>query len=228
MISIIIPTLNEEKYIEATLESIKNQNFKDFEVIVCDCHSNDKTIEIAKKYTDKIVFTETRSTASARNTGAKYASGEYLVFLDADTMLSCDYLEKAHDIFKKAKYVGFCGAFKFSNKSLRYKITENAVNLAYIIFDLFRKTAIPGFNFCIPKSIFEKVGGFENVFVEDIDLFKKLGKLGKTKYFTHLCVITSSRRLERQGILKTLDYYYDVGRKYGSAMDFSKRYIKVD
>lgn len=226
-LSIIIPTLNEEKYIGATLESIKNQNFKDFEIIVCDCHSNDKTVEIARKYADKIVFTKTRSTASARNTGAKYASGKYLIFLDADTILPHNYLEKTYDIFKQNKYVAFCGAFKFSNKSLKYKITQNVVNLIFVIFDFCRKTIIPGFNFCVPKSIFEKFGGFENVFVEDANLFKKLHKIGKTKYFTQLHVTTSSRRLEKLGVIGTVNYYCDISRKWGNIMDFTKRYIEV-
>ncbi len=227
-ISIIIPTYNEEKYIEATLVSIRNQNFKDYEVIVSDCYSTDKTIKIARKYTDRIVFSKIKSTASARNAGAKHATGSYLIFLDADTVLPNDYLKKAYDIFKQDKYIGFCGAFKFSNKCLKYKIIENGVNFYFIVSRLCGKTIIPGFNFCVPKSVFEKIGGFENVFIEDTDLFEKLNRLGRTKYFTHFYAATSSRRLEKLGILGTLDYYCDISRNWNGVMDFSKRYIKVD
>jgi len=227
-ISIIIPAYNEEKYIGETLKSIKNQDFEDYEIIVADCFSNDNTVKIAEKYADKIVFSKIRSAASARNTGAKYAKGKYLIFLDADTVLCDGYLKKVYDIFKQDKYVGFCSSFKFSNRSLKYKIIESGVNFYFFLSYLCGRTIIPGFAFCIPKSVFEKVGGFENTFLEDVDLFKKLNKLGKTKYFTNFYAITSSRRLERLGILGTLDYYCDIGGKWNGIMDFSKRYIKID
>jgi len=87
---------------------------------------------------------------------------------------------------------------------------------------------IPGLAFCISKSVFEKVGGFENIFLEDVNLFDKLNKLGRTKYFTNFYAIASSRRLERLGVLGTLDYYCGIGGKWNGIMDFSKRYIKID
>lgn len=76
-------------------------------------------------------------------------------------------------------------------------------------------------------GIFRRIRGFKNVFIEDVDLFKKLNRLDKTKYFTHFHVITSSRRLEKMGILGTLDYYCDISEKWNGVTDFSKRYINV-
>lgn len=227
-ISIVIPTYNEEKRIEATLKSIKNQDFENYEIIVSDCYSSDNTVRISRKYADKVLFSKIRSTAVARNIGAKHSSGKYLIFLDADTVLCADYLEKVYEIFKQGKYVGFCGAFRFSNRSLKYKIIEDAVNFYFIVSCLRGRTIIPGFNFCIPKSVFEKIGGFEDVFIEDVNLFKKLNKLGRTNYFTHFFVVTSSRRLEKMGALGTLDYYCDISRKWSGVTNFSKRYIKID
>jgi len=70
-ISVIVPTFNEEKYIEATLKSIKNQKTDlEYEIIVSDCKSQDKTVSISRKYADKIVSTSKRTIASGRNNGA--------------------------------------------------------------------------------------------------------------------------------------------------------------
>jgi len=225
-ISVIIPTYNEEEYIEETLKSVKNQRFDSYEVIVSDCKSDDKTRDIAGKYADKVVLSQ-RSTASARNTGARHARGRYLVFIDADTKLPEDYLEKAYEIFRKGEYIGFSGAFKFSNKSLKYKVVERGVNLFFIMMSLRGKTIIPGFSFCIPKSVFDKFGGFKDVFLEDVQLCQKLNKTGKTKYFTNFYVVTSSRRLEEMGIIGTLDYYCDFRQRWNEINQFSKRYVKV-
>jgi len=227
-ISIIIPTYNEENYVEETLKSIREQKFKDYELIVSDCYSEDNTVRIAEKYADKIIFSKTRSTASARNLGASIAKGKYFIFVDADTLLCGDYLEKAYEIFKSEEYIAFSGAFKFSNFSPRYKVTEKAVNFYFMLMSKFNKTIIPGFNFCIFKNVFNEIGGFEDVFIEDANLCTKLNKIGKTGYFTHFYVTTSSRRLEKLGLFGTLDYYCDIRRKWNGTTSFLSRYIKID
>jgi len=87
-VSIIIPTLNEEKYVEKTLLSIKAQTMKlPYEVIVSDGASKDDTLKIAKRYANKIVISKKRSPAIQRNCGAKYSKGSFLIFVDADTCL---------------------------------------------------------------------------------------------------------------------------------------------
>lgn len=227
-ISIIVPAYNEEKYIEATLISVKNQNFEDYEIIVSDCYSSDNTVKIAEKYANKIVFSRIRSTAAARNIGAEHATGKYLIFLDSDTTLSEGYLKRIYDIFRQDKYVAFCGSFRFSDIRAAYQVTGHVVNFYFLMLDLLGKTAIPGFNFCISRSAFQKIGGFENVFMEDANLSSKLNKLGKTKYFTHFFAITSSRRLEKMGVFGTLDYYCNISGKWNGVVEFSKRYIKVN
>lgn len=87
--SIVIPMYNVEQYIKRTLDNIFNQTEKDFEVIVVDDGSTDKSIDIAKKYDVKIIKTKHVSVSEARNIGVKHAKGEYLIFLDSD-----DYWDK--------------------------------------------------------------------------------------------------------------------------------------
>lgn len=82
--SIIIPVYNVEKYIKRCLDSVFNQTEKDYEVIVVNDGSTDKSIQIAKKYDVKIVDTVHVSVSEARNIGVKYAKGDYLIFLDSD------------------------------------------------------------------------------------------------------------------------------------------------
>ena len=90
ILSIIIPTYNEEACLPVLLESIKKQSFDDYEIIVADANSTDKTREIAESY--ECIVTEGGLPAVGRNNGAKIAKGEYLLFLDSDLKLTDDYL----------------------------------------------------------------------------------------------------------------------------------------
>ena len=92
--SIIIPVYNVEEYIERCLDSVFNQSFKDFEVILVDDGCTDKSIEKAKKYDLTIIKSAHEGVSEARNIGVKKAHGQYLLFLDSD-----DYWEK--DLLKE-------------------------------------------------------------------------------------------------------------------------------
>ena len=91
MLSIIIPTKNEEYYLPKLLESIKRQDYKNYEIIVADAGSKDKTRDVARKSGCKVVKGGLPSIG--RNNGAKYAKGELLLFLDADTVLPENFLK---------------------------------------------------------------------------------------------------------------------------------------
>lgn len=92
--SIVIPVYNVEKYIKRTLDSIKSQTFKDYEVIVVNDGSTDKSMDICKKYDVKIINSKHVEVSEARNIGAKQAKGEYLVFLDSDDWWDKDLLKE--------------------------------------------------------------------------------------------------------------------------------------
>ena len=87
MLSIIIPTLNEEHYLPLLLESIKRQDFDShgYEIIIADADSRDKTLKIAQNYNCKVI--DGGLPAKGKNKGAKVARGDLLLFLDADTVL---------------------------------------------------------------------------------------------------------------------------------------------
>ena len=97
-VSIIIPVYNGEKYIQNCIDSVINQTYKNLEIIIVNDGSKDDTLSVLKKYkTDKrikIINKENGGLSSARNTGLKYVSGKYLMFLDSDDYLSLDAIEK--------------------------------------------------------------------------------------------------------------------------------------
>ena len=101
MLSIVIPTLNEEKHLKKHLESIKKQDFDNCEIIVADAGSSDKTKKIAKDFGCKI--TKGGTPAQGRNEGAKQARGSLLLFLDADVALTKNSLLKVLKEFKERK-----------------------------------------------------------------------------------------------------------------------------
>ena len=106
MISIIVPTHNNEKYIECCLNNIINQQYKDLEVIVIVNASNDdsykKSLDMAKKDKRiKVIQTDEGGVSNARNIGLKYANGDIIGFCDADDYLSEDILLDIENTFKK-------------------------------------------------------------------------------------------------------------------------------
>ncbi len=211
-ISVIVPTYNEEKYVGKTLESIKNQKTNlDYEIVVSDCNSEDKTVIIAKKYANKVVRSEKRSIASARNTGAKHAKGEIFVFIDADTILMSDYLEFINSKFQKDEaLIALTTGFKISNQSPKFMFTEEIANNYLDIHSRLSNTILIGINLCVYKYIFNKVGGFKDVLLEDAQISKDLEKIGKTKFFPDRKVIVSSRKPEKIGLLGTMRYYFEL------------------
>lgn len=98
--SIIVPVYNVEKYIKKCLDSIFNQSFKDFEVIVVNDGTKDNSMDIVKKYDVKVINQENSGLSEARNTGVKSAKGEYIIFLDSDDFIEKDLLKKINDSLK--------------------------------------------------------------------------------------------------------------------------------
>jgi len=106
-VSVVIPAYNEEKDIEICLDSLKGQTFKDFEIVVVDDGSTDKTREIVEKYGVMLLKQEHQGPGNARNFGAESAKGEILIFVDADMHFDKDYIKNLiHPIQKKETIIG--------------------------------------------------------------------------------------------------------------------------
>jgi len=98
-ISVIIPAHNEESDLEKTLKSIKESDYKNYEIIVVCDNCSDSTEEIAKKYAEKVYSVDFTNVSKTRNFGAKKAEAEFLVFNDADTIVSNNYLSLIKKVF---------------------------------------------------------------------------------------------------------------------------------
>jgi glycosyltransferase involved in cell wall biosynthesis len=216
-ISVIIPTLNEEKYVEKTLLSLKAQTIKlPYEIIVSDGNSKDKTVEIAKRYANKIVICNKRGVALGRNLGAKYADGEILVFVDADTILLPNTLEEVYkEVKKKNVALVSCPVAPFSYSPSFYflywfynQFSKNSIKVG--------KPQVAGMFMATKKSIFNCVNGFNEKLriIEDYDFSKKVSKFGKVKIVDTTFVLTSPRRIEKWGKAKGAAKYLGIYLAY--------------
>lgn len=206
LVSVIIPTLNEEKYLENCLKFIKNQDYKGkYEIIVADCKSKDKTLKIAKKYADKIVVTEKRRASAARNVGAKVARGGILLFVDADTLLLPDVISEVVKHLNKRGIVGVSVPI-ISDDIKKNFLYLTLMGLYYLLVKIKLQPIYGGCFACKKKSFLEVNGFNEDLKVaEDIELGGRLKKIGKISYITSTFVITSARRLNRWGIWRQLN-----------------------
>lgn len=121
MISIIVPVYNVEKYITECLESIRKQTYKEIEVILVDDGSTDKSSEICDEFVKKdnrfnVIHTVNKGVASARNTGLKNISGEYIFFLDSDDLLEIFAIEKMIQTLKLYHADMVCGNEQWVNE----------------------------------------------------------------------------------------------------------------
>jgi len=217
LVSVIIPTLNEEKYIEKTLITVKNQltSFP-YEIIVSDGKSKDNTVEKAKKYADKIVICDRRGISIGRNTGAKYANGKYLIFLDADTLLLPNTLEELiTELKKKDVVLVSCPVFpsEFNIVYVFYYQIYNQFSRGSIKLG---KPQIAGMLMACKKEAFETIGGFDESMkiLEDYDFSERISKLGKVRIVTSTFVLTSPRRIKKWGKAKGATKYLTVYLNY--------------
>ncbi len=216
--SVIVPVLNEEKTLESTLLSLRNQTFKDFELIVVDNGSTDRSVEIARKYADVLLFEEKRGVINALKKGFSKAKGEIILSCDADTEYPPDYLERLSKIFSKSKdVVAVYGPFTLREKG---RLFNRGALLVYAILNLLsRLFGVPlagAANFAIRKWAYDESGGYDfgDLASQDFRLAMKLRKLGKVKYVSTLHVMTSYRRFEKEGLvrglIKALAFWADV------------------
>ncbi len=201
MISIIIPTLNEEKYLPKLFENIKKQNLKDYEIIVADADSKDKTRQIAKKFKCKVV--KGGSPPQGRNNGAKKAKGKFLFFIDADSLLSKNFFNRSlKQIKKRDLSLGSCKTYPLST-NLIDKIYFGLFNFWIMATQYFYPNASGSCIFC-SKEIHNKIKGFDEKIKlsEDMDYVKRASKYGKFGLLKNAKAYTSVRRFEVEGRFK--------------------------
>jgi len=206
MLSIIIPTLNEEKYLFNLLESIKKQGVKDYEVIVADAGSKDQTLEIARKY--GCVIIKGGLPSKGRNEGAKAAKGDTLLFLDADVILPEGFLKQAlkEVADKKIEIATFPILFYPTNNW--DKVISKFYNFVTWVTKDFMAHAAGGVMLA-SKKIHEKINGFNEdvILAEDYDYARRAHKFVKFHYIETKPVFYSNRRFKKEGYIKSCVKY---------------------
>jgi len=217
--TVIVPTFNEEKFLQLTLENLRNQTYKDFELIVKDGLSTDRTVEIASKYTGKVFSERDTSAGEARNQGAKYIEKDcsIIVFIDADTTLAPNAMERIVKDFKEhhpsfiiPKYLPRREIARANGKFVQ--LPNPAIKLWFTFEHLFRKYVDNyGGGMCMPIDArsFVSLGGFRGELrvCEDIEFSYRLRKIGRVLVDDKILVFVSTRRYLREGVIRGLLTY---------------------
>ena len=183
-ISIIIPAYNEEKLLAATLRSIREaqsgftEEGWDAEIVVCDNNSTDRTAELAREAGAKVVFEPVNQIGRARNTGAAGASGDWLVFVDADSHPSAELFADVAAAVRSGRVLAG-GSTVCLEKG--YPIVS-LITGGWNLFSRFQKWAAGSFIFC-EAAAFREIGGFslELFASEELDLFQRFKVLAKKR-----------------------------------------------
>lgn len=214
LFSVIIPALNEEKYLPNLLTSLIEQTSKSFEVIVVDGASTDKTIEVAdafkKKLPLRVISCARSSLPMQRNRGASSARGKWFVFADADSVLLPQCLYRLED-FIRTEHPALCTSwYKPDSKKAGDAITTLLGNVVLEGYLMLKKPCIPGPFTVVSRSVFEAVHGYseDHAYHEDFDFSIRVYNEGfPVKIFRETCYIISLRRIRHEGTLTVMEKY---------------------
>ena len=199
-ISVIIPTYNEEEYLPKLLDCLKSQTMDDFEVIVADADSSDRTPEIAREYGARVVAGG--MPAVGRNAGARAAEGDYYFFFDADVKFNRHFLKRAYEEMQERFVdVATCETRPLSNVPLD-RVMHDFANL-YVKLNQFTNPMAPGYCILIHSRLFDRIDGFDEdvKHAEDFDLIRRAAKLRPFRVLENVSINVSVRRYRKEGRL---------------------------
>jgi glycosyltransferase involved in cell wall biosynthesis len=226
--SVIIPAYNEEQYIEKALQAILAQDYPDFEVIVVDNNSTDKTYEVANDFAEKlqssgklnvpiIVIKESQiGIMAACERGRSVAKGDVIARLDADCLPDRDWLVKAAKLFTNEKVVAVSGPYDFYDASRAFRVISDShqrylYSPVNIILQLLHMGAMTiGGNSMFRAVALEEIGGFDKTITfygDDTNIARRIAKIGKVVFNRDLTMRTSARRFKKEGTIRTQSRY---------------------
>jgi len=211
--SVVVPTLNEEKYVGKCLEGLRAQTVR-AEIVVADSGSTDKTLEISGRLADKVIAGGIRNIGQNRQKGAEAASGGIVITTDADCVHDKDWVERILRHFQDEKVVAVSGpTIPMPEEAvLMDKLCYLVGNTTLWLFHKFGVVWFRGSNAAYRKDAIISAGGYNTQMAarEDSDLSQRVAKLGKTVFDPKIVVKTSMRRRRSMGWAKTLRYYIDT------------------
>ena len=193
-ISIIIPTINEANNLPLLLSDLSIIK-KEGEIIIVDCGSEDKTIDLANIYGAKVFKSKEKNRGLQLDMGANNSSGEWLIFLHADTRLTHDWFRKINLVLNRNKNYIYYFKFKINHKKIIYRVLEILVNFRSQHF----KQPYGDQGLIIHRTTYFKNNGYKKIpLMEDVDFISRLSK--KDLKQLNLSIFTSSRKWERTNI----------------------------
>lgn len=232
MISVVVPTYNEEQNIERCLRSLADQTVprETYEVIVVDGNSKDRTRELAEPLADSVFIQKSKRVGGARNDGAMAAGGDIIATTDADCILPRDWVERIGRNFAERDVVQLYGTVYPIEDGFRNRLSLAGANtfsrLGYhtrtVYFTL-------GCNTAFDREAFIKAGMYRCIDAgDDLEIAQRMRKLGKVYLDPRLKVGFSMRRYQQFGTLKSIWEWFYIVLRGGDAggVTYSQREYK--
>ncbi|MGB9757322.1 MAG: glycosyltransferase family 2 protein [Candidatus Bipolaricaulaceae bacterium] len=205
-VSVVMPVLNEEEFLEETLRTLRAQTFKGFELLVVDNGSTDRSPEIAARYADRVVREPVRGYDRALHRGICEAQGEFIVQADADTLYPSDWLARMVKALEEEGVVCAYGPWAFrESPSFRQRLELFLNTLIQFLTHHLGFCQTTGLNMGFRRDAYFLVGGYPalgGLAAADIRLGLRLRRVGKVRFVPHMCVYTSNRAFRRRGALR--------------------------
>lgn len=192
LISVVIPLYNKESTIKHTLNSVLVQTFQDFEIVIINDGSKDKSANVVSSISDhriRLVNQENGGVSAARNKGIKEAHGKYIAFLDADDEWTPKHLSSIASLIEKYKGEASIFTTNFVRAFPSGKTYVNRSDITTGVIDNYFKqvrkgSLINSSTACVLASLFKSVGGFKEKYSmgEDIDMWNRLARISKVAY----------------------------------------------
>lgn len=205
-ISVVVPTYQEENGIEAFLRQFERQTLprSEFEIVIVDGGSRDRTREIAAPLADRVIVQTSPGIGGARNDGVASSRAELIATTDADCCLPPDWLERIEADFRDPEVVAVCGPDGPRDGGIKarfyYVLLRGTIRFAALA-GLY---ATGGTNSAFRRKALQEIGGYRNLpHSDDIDVGWRIRKKGRIVYDPQLYVGLSTRRLEKNGYLRT-------------------------
>ncbi len=219
--SVVIPTLNEEQFLPLILRDLVRQKEHDFEVVIVDGMSEDKTKQIAHEFSQSLDIrffeVEKRNVSLQRNKGATEARGEYIIFLDADARIFTAFIKKLHIFIHKNKGLVFVPAIAPDEINSQTKVVFNFANFIIEMSQGVGRPFSSGGSMIFEKHFFHLIGGFsDKVYMsEDHQIIQTAYKYGvRARFMRNIKVKMSLRRMKKQGELKLFYQYLLTAAQY--------------
>lgn len=232
MISVVVPTYNEEQSIERCLRSLADQTVprETYEIIVVDGDSKDRTRELAEPLADKVFIQTSKRVGGARNDGAMAASGDIIATTDADCILPRDWVERIERDFAERNIVQLYGTVYPIEDGFRNRLSLAGANtfsrLGYYTRTIYFTL---GCNTAFDREAFIRAGMYRCIDAgDDLEIAQRMRKLGKVYLDPRLKVGFSMRRYQQFGTLKSLWEWFYIVLRGGDAggVTYSQREYK--